>query len=146
MAKFKATPFKTWLDSLARVCTKTRDDWTCQYDECEGRIQGVEWHHVRYRTLNHLRWDLINGISLCGACHRMWHNGAKIQVWYGQRYPDRLAHLYTKPRLLGTWKEDDFLDIEKYLLGKCVDLGVDPYMVSNKAHRNRLIKKLEAMR
>jgi hypothetical protein len=141
MAKFKAKPFKTWLDSLARTIVKTRDEWTCQYDDCDGHVQGVDWHHVRYRTLNHLRWDIINGISLCGACHREWHQGPKLAAWFKQRYPDRYDYIYSKPRLEGTWKEADFLEIETMLLQKCIDLDVDPYKMS-KTHRNRLIKKL----
>jgi hypothetical protein len=146
MAKpFKAGPMKTWLDSLARTIVKTRDDWECQYDGCEGPVGNLEWHHVRYRTLNHLRWDLLNGISLCGSCHRKWHNGPKLQVWFEQRYPDRYDWVYSKPRLEGTWRESDFLVVEKMLLQKCVDLNVDPYKMGT-AHAKRLIKKLEEMK
>ena len=144
MSKFKAKTFKTWLDALARTVVKTRDDWACQYDDCEGSCGGVDWHHIRYRTLNHLRWDLLNGISLCSSCHRKWHNGPKLAVWFEQKYPDRYKWVYSKPRLEGTWKEDDFLAVEKFLIGKCVDLNVDPYRMSE-AHAKRLVKKIEAL-
>jgi hypothetical protein len=140
MAKFKAKPFKDWLDSLARVLVKERDEWTCQYEDCPKTCRGVDWHHIRYRTLNHLRWDLLNGISLCSSCHREWHQGAKMQVWFEKKYPARFKHIYSKPRIEGTWKEQDFLDMQEYLIQKCIDFNIDPYKIGNKAHRNRLIK------
>jgi hypothetical protein len=137
--KFKAKSFKVWLDCLARLLVKTRDEWTCQYDECQGPVGVMEWHHIRYRTLNHLRWDLNNGITLCSSCHRKWHNGAKLQVWFERTFLARFDWIYSKPKLLGTWKEQDFLDVQDYLVQKCIDLEVDTSRLSA-SHSKRLTK------
>ena len=142
MAKFKAKPFKKWLDTLARVCVKERDDWTCQYEKCPKTCSGVDWHHVRYRTLNHLRWDLLNAISLCSSCHGEWHHGPKMQVWFKQKYPARFDWIYSKGRHEGTWKEQDFREVEAYLIQKCLDLDVDCDKIADKCHRKRLEKLL----
>ena len=142
MAKFKAKPFKKWLDTLARTCVKERDDWTCQY--CNKQTQGLDlqWHHIRYRTLNHLRWDLLNGISLCASCHRQWHQGALLQVWFEQNFKARYDYIYSKSRHEGTWKEQDFREVEEYLIQKCADLNVDCDKIADKTHRKRLEKLL----
>jgi hypothetical protein len=143
--KFKAKPFKLWLDSLARLLVKTRDEWCCQYEHCEGPIGVMEWHHVRYRTLNHLRWEIDNGITFCSSCHRKWHNGPMLQVWFEDTFPNRFIRIYTKPPLIGTWKEQDFLDVQDELVGLCIEYEVDPSRLSG-SNGKRLVKLMEAVR
>ena len=140
--KFKAKPFKDWLDSLCRVAVKTRDEYTCQ--KCGAVVQGIRchWHHIIMRKLNHTRWDLLNGITFCDKCHRKWEEGPELQVWFKETYPVRYDYITTKDRHIGTWKQWDFEAIEEYLIGKCRDFDVDPENIANITHRNRLIKRL----
>jgi len=142
MSKFKPKPFKTWLDALTRVVVKTRDDWQCQM--CGAVVSGRQCHahHIKTRKYNYLRWDLLNLITLCSSCHTVkFHEGPEGAVWFAKEYHSRFEYILGKDRHVGTWREDDFLGVEEYLLGKCRDLEVDPYKMSE-AHAKRLIKKL----
>jgi hypothetical protein len=148
MSKFKPKPFKKWLDALARLCCKTRDDWTCQHTDCGRVVSGklCNAHHIKCRKHNYLRWDLINLLTLCATCHRVkFHDGPEGAVWFEKTYPARYNHILSKSPNIGTWREDDFLEVEEYLLQKCVDLDVDPFRMSE-ANSKRLIKKLGALR
>ena len=143
MAKFKPKPFKVWLDALARVVVKERDDWTCQ--KCLKNVDGRDCHahHIKTRKYNNLRWDMNNLITLCSGCHTVcFHESPEGDVWFAETYPARYEYIIGKPKHIGSWKEDDFLEVEEYLLQKCVDLEVAPYRRSE-AHAKRLIKKLK---
>ena len=142
--KFKAKPFKDWLDFLCRLAVKTRDEYTCQ--KCDMSVQGYHchWHHIIMRKLNHTRWDLLNGITFCDKCHRKWEEGPELQVWFSKTFPVRYAYITTKPRHIGTWKEWDFVEVEEMLLRKLADLEFDWDNVPE-AKRSRLTRRLKEM-
>lgn len=143
MAKFKPKPYKEWLDELAKLCCKTRDNWTCQF--CKKTVGGWDCnaHHIKCRKHNYLRWDLINLLTLCAACHRVkFHDGPEGAVWFEGKYPDRYKYILGKKPDIGTWRESDFLEVEEYLIQKCRDLEVDVAQMNEK-YRSRLIRKLK---
>ncbi len=149
--KFKAKPFKNWLDTLAKVVVKARDDYTCQ--KCPTPVvitnpYDCQWAHVYSRNSNIIRWDLLNALTLCGHCHQWGHScPVEFGVWFAETYPARQAYLIepipdwsgqVKPRRQHNtnWKEDDFKRIEAYLLQKAVDFDVD-YMRVPTSYRAR---------
>ena len=134
MAKnFKAKPFKQWLDHLCAVVVKTRDDFTCQIQRpgCSGGMspgdRNCQWCHIISRTANKTRWDLLNAVTGCGRCHQWAHaNPAEFGLWFVNKYPHRWDHLCEigqEPNK--TWKQADFEEVERFLIGKSVDLNVD---------------------
>lgn len=139
--KFKVKPFKDYLDDMARVACKARDDYTCQ--KCHKTVSGhdAHCHHIRTRNYNHLRWDLVNLITLCSGDHDWVGEGAMGGVWVKDTFPWRYDYVYSKPRHKGTWKEADFREIEDYLIGKLVDFEAEPsekYLVRFNKRRKEL--------
>jgi len=146
--KFKATPFKLWLDQLAKICIKTRDNFTCQIQQegCSGRMQPLDfncqWCHIKSGRRNNLRWNFMNLLTGCGHCHCWGHdNTNEFGVWFAEKYPLRNEHI-NLPRYNRPWSEVDFRLVEKYLIQKCKDFNVDPLHVPQ-AYRKRFIKAIE---
>jgi hypothetical protein len=161
--KFRKKFFKLWLDQLCKVCVKTRDDFTCQIQQCQGgkdpitgkfrpgcagkmtfRDYNCQWCHVKSRSSNNLRWDLLNSICGCGHCHHWAHaNPNEFGIWLANKFPARNDYINDRakePRK--TWREEDFREIERMLLQKCIDLEVSLECFSKKP-RKRFIKRLE---
>lgn len=157
--KFKAKPFKDWLDHLAAVVVKTRDDFTCQightpYDKrsngCAGTMSPGDFNcqccHIESRNENKTRWDLLNLVTGCGNCHAWAHaHPARFGVWFIQRFPHRDAHINEmlfQPNK--TWRQADFEEVEIFLLRKARDLNVDCITV-NTRYRVKFRRKIESL-
>jgi hypothetical protein len=139
MAKFKAKPFKRYLDEIVRRLVPFRDG-CCQ--RCGGGID--ETHHIWQRQYNHVRWYLPNLVSLCKSpCHQWYHNEIGGECWFKETFPDRWQMLLDKPRHQGTWKELDFREAEDYLAREAIKLGYDGYNM--KAYKSRFKAKLKEM-
>lgn len=148
--KFKAKPFKSWLDALAALVVKTRDNWTCQirHEGCQGRLSpgdfAIQCCHIKSRTSNSTRWDLVNLLTGCAHCHQWAHaNPHEFGIWFAEKYPARADWPECHP--FGTWHAEDFRCWEDFLLRKCIDLEVD-YLHMNIRYRDRLRRKLAEMR
>jgi hypothetical protein len=143
--KFKAKPFKEWLDTLCKVVVKTRDGFTCQkcFEYLRHSPHNCQWCHIKSRNRNNLRWDLYNAETLCGTCHQFVHANPDVGWrWLLDKWPDREKYLNDKAaEPLYTWREADFVAIEEYLLQKAIDFEVD-YLDAPKAYRDRLKRKL----
>ena len=151
--KFKAKPFKLWLDHLCAVIVKTRDDFTCQIQRpgCAGRMvpgdRNCQWCHIVSRTANKTRWELLNALTGCGHCHQWAHaNPVDFGVWFVNKYPYRFDHL----REIGMdsnriWRQSDFKEIERALLKKAIDLEVD-YMTVNTTYRDKYKRKIKELK
>ena len=136
MKKMKRKPFKAWLDALCRTVVKERDGWQCQ--KCNEHVQGIDahWSHVEPRRVNTTRWDLLNSLCLCSKCHAWWHAHPFLAfIWFNAKFPSRHEYLSEpiddgfgkmKPRstITGGWADEDFLEVERVLLGKAKDLGI----------------------
>jgi len=147
MARFKAKPFKKWLDALARFAVKTRDGFQCQ--KCKAYVIGYDchWHHIKSRKSNYLRWDLINGLTLCSQCHSFWHDGPEGAVWLYQKHPARYHYITKRKPKVGSWKEQDFKRVEQYLIDKIKEFKDDPEIEFDltkltEVYRKRLERKL----
>lgn len=152
--KFKAKPYKDWLDHLCAVVVKTRDGFTCQIvhdPACAGTMmpkdKNCQWCHIKSRNSNKTRWDLLNALTGCGHCHQWAHaNPNEFGVWFADKYPHRdgwINAVQKQPNK--TWKKADFGEVENFLLQKAIDLNVD-YMTVNTAYRTRFIRKTQALR
>lgn len=155
MAKFRVKPFKKWLDVLAAIIVKTRDDFTCQIthdSECTGGMspldENCQWCHIKSRNSNATRWEQLNAITGCGHCHAWAHaNPVEFGIWFNTKYPhrkDAIEYLEILNRRK-TWRKCDFELIESVLLQKAMNLNVD-YMHVNTAYRLRFKRKIEEMK
>lgn len=151
--KFSKRAFKDWLDTLAKVCVKTRDDFTCQiqYDaSCSGTMQPLDhncqWCHIKSRNSNNLRWDLLNALCGCGRCHQWAHaNPNQFGVWFKEKYYYRDGYI-NLPRASKVWREDDFREVESFLLQKAIDLEVDSLTIPERnGYRKRFEKKIKEL-
>lgn len=151
MAKFSKKAFREWLDTLAKVCVKTRDDFTCQIqhdDECAGRMKPLDfncqWCHVKSKNSYNYRWLLLNILCGCGHCHQWGHaNPNEFGVWYADKYPIRNV-LLNMPLKNFTWREADFKDIERRLLEIAIILNVDVLNIPDRGgwkFRSRFLKR-----
>ena len=62
-------------DDQWREAVKLRDHHACR--RCRRRyVRGdgdLHAHHIFTRSRDLTRTDILNGITLCGRCHRWWH-------------------------------------------------------------------------
>jgi len=152
--KFSKRAFKSWLDTLAKICVKTRDDFTCQiqHDGCSGTMvpldNNCQWCHIISRSSNIFRWDLLDALCGCGQCHSWAHaNPTAFGVWFADKYPYRYRCL-NLPRKNFTWREDDFRQVEVYLLNKAIDLKVDILNIPDRGrgYRRRFETRIEELK
>lgn len=157
--KFSKRAFKKWLDTLAKVCVKTRDDFTCQIRRpedhtgaCSGKMEPLDkncqWCHIKSRNSNNLRWVLLNGLCGCGHCHQWAHaNPVPFGVWFAENYKVRFDYINLQ-RKNYTWREEDFREVERYLLLKAIDLEVDVMNIPDRGrnYRKRFKKAIEALK
>jgi hypothetical protein len=141
--KFKAKPFKRWLDCLAGVVVKTRDGFQCQIVHDPANCQCC---HIISRSSNITRWDLMNLITGCGHCHNFAHkNPVEFGVWFSGKYRHRLDWIECvscQPKK--TWRQPDFEEVERQLLQKAIDLNVD-YLHVNKTYRDRFKRRIKEL-
>jgi hypothetical protein len=84
------------LDADARQRVFERDNGRCIFAgyfgiKCSGQVQ---WAHVLSRRHPALRWEEINGMSLCSGHHLYWHHEPAIAVErFVSLYPERWAQL-----------------------------------------------------
>jgi len=79
-------------------------------------------HHVIFRSKGDiLRWDVQNGISLCGIpCHR-WNdnsahtNNGPFNEWFAKEYPERWKYLLAQKE-----KVIQFKDYHYELIENCI--------------------------
>ena len=94
-----------------------RSDGVCE--RC-GRGGRLEAHHVYGRTNHRLRWNLLNGVALCHACHR-WaeHFPILFTHWFEHRWPE-VASILAEENRKGTVRRtlDDYLALEASLRGQ----------------------------
>jgi len=155
MAKFRVKPFKLWLHHIAAVAIKTRDAFTCQWQEADGCLGAMQpldenchsHHAVGKRNVNITAWDPLNLITLCKRCHsRADAMPTEFGVWFGENYRNRYDHcreLLTLP--MKTWRQEDFEREEELLIAYCHDINVD-WLNVNKKYRDRFRRKIKAYR
>lgn len=150
--KFHKKAFREWLNTLAKVVVKNRDDFTCQINhdsECSGTMEPLDnncqWVHIKSRKSNNTRWNILNAICGCGHCHAWAHdNPNEFGVWFAAKYPELDKYL-NMPRQVHTWREEDYRLIEQQLLLKAIDLQVDYMTVPDRGrnYRNKFIKRIK---
>ena len=150
--KFKATPFKKWLDELARVIVKTRDGWTCQINQpgCAGGMvpgdENCDWHHVVKRSTCGLTlyWDLENSLTACRSCHS-WAEANQVdcEIWFANKYPYRWDDVQDLKQIKArAWHQSEYEAVELNLLIKAVDYDVD-YLHIKPEYRTSFKGKIE---
>ena len=150
--KFKVKPFKNWLHHIAGVAIKTRDNFTCQWQEADGCLgamlpldENCHPHHaVAKRNVNIIAWDPLNLICLCKRCHVLAEaRPTSFGIWFGDFYGNRYEHCQRQLLLpTKTWLQSDFEREEKDLFEYCIDMNVD-YMSVNTAHRDRFRRAIQ---
>ena len=146
MAKtFSRKAFREWLDILAKVCVKTRDNFTCQIQRpedhtgaCAGRMQPLDyncqWCHIISRNSYNWRWSLLNALCGCGHCHNWAHaNPVPFGIWFAEKYPIRNVLLNIPLRNV-TWRKSDFEDMERRLVEMAIILNVDILHIPDKGN------------
>ena len=123
------------LDTLWSKTVRERDMWCCRHIGKTYSSRLNAHHIITKSTGDILRWDVINGITLCCMpCHK-WHDGSAHQdpnafnKWYRKSHPSQWAYLqrqkhkkiYAKDRhyeIIKTAIETQtaIIDIEKELM------------------------------
>ena len=148
--KFKSIPFRNWLDCLAKITIKARDNYTCQIgrEGCKGTMEPgsrqCQWCHVRGRKSYNTRWLLENALTGCAHCHAWEHeNPVEFGVWFAKNYPERYEEILGWSQWgYGTWREQEFLAEEQYLLGHAILYDVQPETVPE-GYRSKFIRKVK---
>lgn len=82
---------------------------------CEkcGKIESLQCAHVISRTNLTLRFDIFNGLCLCGGCHIFWahRNPLEFTEWFKNTYPERYDYLMEVKDVLLKRKEADYLEL-----------------------------------
>ena len=84
------------LDRITPKIVKLRDAYTCQ--RCIGmpKGRGLHWSHVYCRRDFLMRWDLLNGLTLCYGCHSFLDSSAReFDDFMEERFPARVRYLRT---------------------------------------------------
>ncbi len=90
----------TWDTKWSRL-VRDRDEDTCQV--C-GNYGHVNAHHVETRSIKSLRFEPLNGISLCFQCHTANHKFSAHKTpeafkrWFKKRYSLRWGLIQAKKR------------------------------------------------
>ncbi len=154
MAKRSKKAWKEWLDFLAKIIVKTRDDFQCQIvhsPACAGTMEPLDfncqWVHIKSKRSNKMRWILLNAVCGCGSCHAWAHdNPDEFGKWFAAKYPHRekwINKINKEPNK--TWRDEDYKKVELYLLEKAIDLNVD-YINIPKRYRDRFKRMTEELR
>lgn len=154
--KFSKKQFKKWLDCIAKLTCKTDDNFTCQMrlsKDCAGAMlpldNNCQWCHIKSKESYKVRWLTENAITGCGQCHAYAHDNPDDFIrWFNKTYPHRLAIIESANNQPSkTWRESDFLEMEKVLLLEAMNVGVDyKNMMQSWGFRKRLKRKLEELR
>jgi len=86
------------LTDLWQQIVKLRDNDACIWDERKHNGP-VHAHHIfhksRYKVL---KWDSMNGVTLCRSCHFYLHHGGEreFDLWFMYNYEKRWQYLVEK--------------------------------------------------
>ena len=119
--KFKKTPFRKWLDFLAKNVVKADANYTCeiqQANDCPVHLrpldENTQWCHIKSRNSNIVRWSVHNALCGCGQCHQWAHaNPDEFGPWFAAEHPRASAiinELIQRPPF--PWKEEHFRQIQ----------------------------------
>ncbi len=115
--------FENACDELWRHLVKMRAEFKCQY--CRKTGFSLEAHHVFPRVAKSTRWDLDNGVCLCGfprECHKHAQEyPAMFKRWYeieiGTKAYQSLKERYYKPT---QQRMEDIYEYLKNEMGKYI--------------------------
>lgn len=82
-------------DDLTKAIIRLRDGWKCQ--KCNKTITNPsDAHRAHIVSSNHkmLRWDLLNLLLVCMACHRQFHDAVAIKWWVCEEWSARYTYLF----------------------------------------------------
>ena len=89
-------PIEEKLDILWSQAVKAKDHYRCVL--CKG--PGHESHHLIKRGHKSLRWDIINGVTLCTAHHALVTDGhIKLQISEALDKAKKIVVKYTREEL-----------------------------------------------
>eukprot|EP00919_Chromeraceae_sp_WS-2016_P066996 GHVR01158443.1.p2 GENE.GHVR01158443.1~~GHVR01158443.1.p2 ORF type:complete len:117 (+),score=15.82 GHVR01158443.1:703-1053(+) len=108
----KLTPRKRLekkLDKAWSLAIRERAEYTCE--KC-GRDANQACHIVprRYRIT---RWDLANGVCMCGGCHLWWwhENPLEAADWFEVNYRERWEYLHEQKKLTVKYSLEELEDL-----------------------------------
>lgn len=92
----KDAEFRIEIIARDRICQR------CGKGATQGQLQCAHIYSRRYKSI---RWDMDNALTLCAGCHFYVHqNPVEFAFWFERKYPDRLARLQEKKKLIGGGK------------------------------------------
>lgn len=93
------------LDKEHSIRVRERDGHCTKCGKTDGTLQCAHIISRRYRN-DGLRWDWLNCVTLCQACHVFFtYRPLEWERYVEEKYPGRLQHL--KDRALGPVKKPD---------------------------------------
>lgn len=107
----------TW-DTKWSKLIRQRDGDTCQV--C-GNFGHQNAHHILTRSIKGLRFEPLNGISLCAACHVFSHEFSAHKTpeafkrWFKKKFPDRWKYIEKKRNIYMSERQavDEFKQLIK---------------------------------
>lgn len=89
----KVSAADTWFSKAVKL----RDKNACQ--KCGIQRDRMECSHVYGRRHRTIRWDLLNAKTLCGGCHRWWHeNPTESGRWFVDRFGEQRLEILREKR------------------------------------------------
>lgn len=103
-------------------CDKAMSQLVRSKGFCEkcGNTENLQHHHIVGRANKTLRYDILNGMSLCWQCHFFQaHGGALAFVdWLDEQFPDRMKYLRSVRNVYTKLHLDDYKRIHEDIINK----------------------------
>jgi 5-methylcytosine-specific restriction endonuclease McrA len=106
--------------SISKICDKLWSKRILNAGRCErcGSVRNLQAAHIFSRSLRSVRWELDNGLCLCGGCHIFWAHKNPVEFTEfvkGKLKEERYENLRKKAKTIVDLTHEDILQIQQYL-------------------------------
>lgn len=108
-----------------KKCDKAMSVLVREKGFCEkcGNTGNLQHHHIIGRANKTLRYDILNGMSLCWQCHFFQAHGGSVAFvdWLDEKFPERMSYLRETRNIYTKLHLQDYKQIYEYITSKQLD-------------------------